>query len=84
MTNDNDARRRFRQRTLPLSHKFPIGARVIQKFGAHTVLDSFRVTGHLPDGGSGLQYRIKRDRDGQERVATESALARVAQDNLIP
>ncbi|MEF3365332.1 hypothetical protein V3H18_02160 [Methylocystis sp. 9N] len=44
-------------------------------------MDLFRVTGHLPDGGSGLQYRIKRDRDGQERVAGESTLARAAQDD---
>lgn len=83
MTNDNDARRRVRQRVNPLTHKFPIGGRVIQKFGAQMSLDSYRVTGHLPDGGAGLQYRIKRDRDGQERVAAESALARATQDDHI-
>jgi hypothetical protein len=33
---------------------------------------SFRVTRLLPDGGAGLQYRIKGERDGIERVVTES------------
>lgn len=35
---------------------------------------SFRVTGLLPDGGSGFQYRVKGERDGVERVVTESSL----------
>jgi hypothetical protein len=35
---------------------------------------SFRVTRHLPDGGAGLQYRIKGERDGIERVVTESSI----------
>ena len=87
MTNDNETSRRFRRppqrlTTVP-SHKFPIGGRVIQKSGAPTDADSFHVTRHLPDAGAGLQYRMKRDRDGQERVAVESALELVAGDDLI-
>ena len=35
---------------------------------------SFKVTGHLPDGGSGPQYRIKSERENYERVTTESRL----------
>lgn len=87
MTNDNKTSLRFRrpaQRlTVVPSHKFPIGVRVVQKFGAATGTDSFHVTRHLPDAGAGLQYRMKRDRDGQERVAVESALERVAGNDLI-
>jgi hypothetical protein len=84
MPSDNETGARLRHRVHRLtstpSHKFPIGVRVIQRFGAPTGLDSFRVTRHLPDDGAGLQYRMKRDRDGQERVAVESALERVARD----
>lgn len=28
----------------------------------------------LPDGGTGLQYRIRGERDGVERVVTESSI----------
>jgi hypothetical protein len=35
---------------------------------------SFLVTRLLPDGGAGLQYRIKGERDGIERVVTESSI----------
>ncbi|MBI1981066.1 MAG: hypothetical protein HYS63_05865 [Methylocystis sp.] len=87
MTNDNETSRRFRRPAQRLavvpSHKFPIGVRVTQKSGAPTDADSFHVTRHLPDAGAGLQYRMKRDRDGQERVAVESALELVAGDDLI-
>lgn len=87
MTNDNETSRRLRRPTYRLtavpSHKFPIGVRVIQKFGAATGMESFCVTRHLPDAGGGLQYRMKRDRDGQERVAVESALELVARDDLM-
>jgi hypothetical protein len=87
MTNDNETVRRFRrpaQRlTVTPSHKFPVGVRVIQKSGAPTDSDSFHVTRHLPDAGAGLQYRMKRDRDGQERVVVESALELVVGDDLI-
>lgn len=85
MTNDNEMSRRFRrpaQRLVAIApHKFPVGASVIQRFGAPTSGDRFSVTRHLPDAGAGPQYRMKRDRDGQERVAVESALELVAQND---
>lgn len=56
------------------THKFPIGAHVTHKVGARSQSLWFRVTRHLPNGGDGLQYRIKDDRDGHERVVTEAAL----------
>jgi hypothetical protein len=87
MTNDNSASRSPRRPAQRISatraHKFAIGVRVTQKFGAGTGSDSFSVTRHLPDGGAGLQYRMKRDRDGRERVAVESALELVAQEDFI-
>ncbi|HEY8125884.1 MAG TPA: hypothetical protein VIF88_10740 [Methylocystis sp.] len=87
MTNDNDTMRRFRRpaqrMTAVPSHKFAIGVRVIQKFGAATGTDSFSVTRHLPDAGAGLQYRMKRERDGQERVAVESALELVGREEFM-
>jgi hypothetical protein len=54
------------------SHKFSIGAFVVMNGGAEQ--PSFKVTGHLPDGGSGPQYRIKSERENYERVTTESRL----------
>jgi hypothetical protein len=87
MTNDNDTLRRYRRParriTVAPSHKFAIGVRVIQKFGAATGTDSFSVTRHLPDAGAGLQYRMKRERDGQERVAVESALELVTREDFM-
>jgi hypothetical protein len=62
------------------THKFAVGVRVFHKPGPHAESGSFRVTSHLPDGGQGLQYRLRSDRDGHERVATESALQRPTPD----
>lgn len=56
------------------THKYDVGIRVSYRGGASAEL--YRVTRRLPDGGQGLQYRIRSDRDGQERVALESALER--------
>jgi hypothetical protein len=58
------------------AHKFSLGAHVLHRVGARSQSVWFRVTRLLPDGGEGLQYRIKDDRDGQERVVTESSLER--------
>jgi len=58
------------------AHKFPVGARVQHKPGHHSEGVSFRVMIQLPDGGQGLQYRLRSDRDGHERVAIESSLER--------
>jgi len=32
---------------------------------------TFRVVGHLPEGAAGLQYRLRLESSGQERVAGE-------------
>jgi hypothetical protein len=37
----------------------------------------FKITRLLPDGGSGLQYRIKNEQEGYERVAVERVLTAV-------
>lgn len=73
-----DARERYRQvrRTPAATHKFAVGAHVVHKVGVRSEKASFRVTRLLPDGGQGLQYRIRSDQDGHERVAIESALER--------
>lgn len=73
--NPRERYRTARARTVA-THKFAVGARVVQNRARSERL-SFRVTRLLPDGGEGLQYRIKSDRDGQERVATESSLERM-------
>jgi hypothetical protein len=56
----------------PRSHKFTIGAIVALNGGAEQA--SFKVTGHLPDGGAGPQYRLKSERENYERVAPETRL----------
>jgi len=56
------------------THKFAVGLHVSFRGGPASEL--YRVTRHLPNGGQGLQYRIRSDRDGQERVVLESALQR--------
>jgi hypothetical protein len=76
MTQDVDARGRHRsaKAVSTPTHKFEEGNQVSYRGGAPAEL--FRVTRCLPDGGEGLQYRVRSDRDGQERVALESALQR--------
>jgi hypothetical protein len=73
-----DARERYRnlRRAPAATHKFAVGAHVFHKVGVRSESASFRVTRHLPDGGQGLQYRIRSDQDGHERMAVESALQR--------
>jgi hypothetical protein len=63
-------------------HKFPLGAYVLHRIGARSEKMSFRVSRLLPDGGEGLQYRIKGERDGQERVVTECSLEKINNDLL--
>jgi hypothetical protein len=74
----NDVSQRFRQKapqpTAIATHKYPINAYVLHKIGMPSHSVSFRVTRQLPDGGAGLQYRIKAERDGHERVVIEAAL----------
>jgi len=73
--NPRERYRNARPRTTA-THKFPVGAHVVHRLGVRSEKDSYKVTRHLPDGGQGLQYRIRADRDGQERVVVESALER--------
>lgn len=80
MTSYIDSRERYRNARArsPETHKFALGARVAHRVGVRSEKDVFRVTRQLPNGGAGLQYRIKADRDGQERVVVESALENVS------
>jgi hypothetical protein len=76
MTHYIDARERYRgvKTVAAPTHKFDVGLHVSYRGGLGSGL--YRVTRRLPDGGQGLQYRIRSDRDGQERVVVESALER--------
>ena len=61
------------------AHKFAIGQTVRfspdRNQGA-TVRGSFKVTRLLPEAASVLQYRVKSQVDGHERVVREDQLAR--------
>ncbi|MCW2275465.1 hypothetical protein M2321_003057 [Rhodoblastus acidophilus] len=57
-------------------HKFAAGAYVILVGKSDDTL--FKVTRLLPDGGTGLQYRIKNEQEGYERVAVERLLTAAA------
>ncbi|BDV34415.1 MULTISPECIES: hypothetical protein [Methylocystis] len=72
------ARERFRsaKATATATHKFDVGTLVSHRIGASSERSLFRVTRHLPDGGQGLQYRVRSERDGQERVVVEASLQR--------
>jgi hypothetical protein len=58
----------------PVAHKFAVGASVICPIGHRSEKGLFQVVRHLPDGGQGLQYRLKSVADGHERMAFEAAL----------
>ncbi len=78
MTDYINARERFRRAKpseIP-THKFTVGVRVAYRVSPTSEPAIYEVTRLLPDGGFGLQYRIRSDRDGQERVVIESALSR--------
>lgn len=79
-----EARERYRnlRPTPAATHKFAVGAHVVHKAGVRSERAFFRVTRQLPDGGQGLQYRIRSDQDGHERVTIESALERPARKDL--
>jgi hypothetical protein len=78
MAKDVDPRERFRDaKNVPVpTHKFGVGVRVACKPGPFAANGQFRVIRQMPDGGNGLQYRIRSDRDGHERVVVEDALMR--------
>ena len=58
------------------AHKFAVGTFVTLIGKSEQTL--FKVTRLLPDGGSGLQYRIKNEGENYERVAIEPLLAPIA------
>lgn len=76
MGDHSDSRERFRRLKIAEAptHKFELGVHVACKPGPFAARGCFRVTRHLPDGGHGLQYRIRSDLDGHERVVSENAL----------
>jgi hypothetical protein len=73
--NDNPRNRKLAP-TVVRSHKFAVGGMVAYRSSPTADQAQFRITRHLPDGGQGLQYRIRSERDGHERVVLESNLER--------
>lgn len=59
------------------THKFSVGAYVLHAVGVRSTKETFKVTRLLPDGGDGFQYRIKGEREGFERVVTESTIEKI-------
>jgi hypothetical protein len=55
------------------SHKYSIGS-LVEMVG-RTDHTSFKITSHLPDSGSGPQYKIKSERESFERVTPEWRLS---------
>ncbi|MEK8093052.1 hypothetical protein WOC76_11035 [Methylocystis sp. IM3] len=79
MTTDSINARERHRRARPVAtptHKFQVGVIVAYRPNPSGERGHFRVTRQLPDGGQGLQYRIRSERDGQERVVVEAALER--------
>jgi hypothetical protein len=64
------------------THKFAIGASVIHRIGHKSEKVLFRIVRLLPDGGQGLQYRLKSDADGHERVTFEASLEKPEPENI--
>ncbi len=75
--NSKPATRQAPRNRIVATHKFPVGASVLHGVGGRTEKTPFKITRQMPDGGDGFQYRIKSDRDGQERIVTEATLERV-------
>jgi hypothetical protein len=73
--NDNPRYRKLIPAVVP-SHQFNVGVMVAYRPSSNGEPLSFRITRQLPDGGQGLQYRIRSERDGQERVVLEKDLER--------
>lgn len=72
-TKELSRHQRLRNKVTP-THKFRIGAHVLHRIGVRSEKAPFLVMGQLPDGGAGLQYRVKGERDGVERVVTKSSI----------
>ncbi|MGA8171421.1 MAG: hypothetical protein WB816_11425 [Methylocystis sp.] len=74
--NSKIAPRQAQRNRAVATHKFPVGASVLHGVGGRSEKTPFKITRQMPDGGDGFQYRIKSDRDGQERIVTEATLER--------
>ena len=72
--NMNHARTQAHPNNETATHKFLVGAYVYHKADLLSGREVFRITRLLPESGAGFQYRIKGEREGFERVATESSL----------
>jgi hypothetical protein len=66
----------------PAAHKFAVGMSVIHRIGHRSEKAFFRIVRQLPDGGHGLQYRLKSAADGHERVALEATLESPAPEDI--
>ena len=63
-----------------VTHKFAVGQTVgfsPDPGQEHAKGGLFKIVRLLPEAGNMLQYRVKSETDGQERVAREDQLARV-------
>jgi hypothetical protein len=60
------------------THKYAVGASVIHRIGFQSQQALFHVVRQMPDGGFGLQYRLKSVTDGHERVVLETSLEKPA------
>jgi hypothetical protein len=72
--NSNELSRHQRLRKATPTHKFCVGGLVLYRVGARSEKESYRITRLLPDSGAGLQYVIKGERGGLERVVTEEGM----------
>ena len=72
--NMNHARTQAHPNNETATHKFPVGTYVYHTVGLRAGREIVRITRLLPESGAGFQYRIKGEREGFERVATESSL----------
>jgi len=66
------------------THKYSVGTSVLYSHSEAAGKTSFAITRQMPDAGGGFQYRIKCDRDGQERVVAEAMLERFWSEPVIP
>lgn len=73
---NNNPRYRKATSMVARSHQFDVGVTVAYRASSTGAREHFRITRLLPDGGQGLQYRIRSERDGHERVVLESNLER--------
>jgi hypothetical protein len=71
---DEDKRRSRPRNRRQATHRFSLGAHVICQIGVLSEKAPSEIVRLLPDGGTGLQYRIRGERDGVERVVTESSI----------